>query len=206
MACLFGIVLSKFIAFNCLKVFENSSIWRPLQEDQEMRFQKRQAYNKKTTPKFLPVIPLLPTKLLSDELKTKSAYITFTLQISKGSGPGTPTYRKSIRTFDDGDPQQWMEVISGLKEIWAQNSIRVQADMSNTAVAILKVDSLTSYEAAMEDNCTNPDDKSLMLPMTEQHIDNALLAVTNQIFPYRALKTQKQWMSKYARKPYKMGA
>jgi hypothetical protein len=45
-----------------------------------------------------------------------------------------------------------------------------------------------------------------MVSMTEQHIDNALLAVTNQIFPYRALKRQKQWMSKYARKPYKMGA
>jgi hypothetical protein len=78
--------------------------------------------------------------------------------------------------------------------------------MLNTAVAILKGDSLTSYEAAMEDNCTNPDDKSLMVPMTEQHIDDALLAATNQIFPYCALKTQKQWISKYARKPYKMGA
>jgi hypothetical protein len=34
MACLFGIVHFKFIAFNCLKVLENSTIWRPLQEDQ----------------------------------------------------------------------------------------------------------------------------------------------------------------------------
>jgi hypothetical protein len=25
----------KFIAFNCLKVFENTAIWRPLQEDQD---------------------------------------------------------------------------------------------------------------------------------------------------------------------------
>jgi hypothetical protein len=114
--------------------------------------------------------------------------------------------RKSIRLFEEGDPQQWMEVITGLNEIWAQNSITVPTDMSNTAVAILKGDSLTSYEAAMEDNRTNPDDKSLMVPMTEQHIDNALLAVTNQIFPYCALETQKQWMSKYVRKPYKMGA
>jgi hypothetical protein len=77
---------------------------------------------------------------------------------------------------------------------------------TNTAVAILKGDSLTSYETAMEDNCTNPEDESLMVPMTEQHIDNAFLAVTNQIFPYHALETQKQWMSKYARKPYEMGA
>jgi hypothetical protein len=47
----------------------------------------------------------------------------------------------------------------------------------------------------MEDNRIDPDDESLMVlvvPMTEQHIDNALLAVTNRIFPYRALETQKQ--------------
>jgi hypothetical protein len=176
------------------------------EKEEEMRFQKRQAYNKKTTPKFLPVIPLLPTKLSLDELKDKAAYILFTLQVSKGLTPGTLTYRKSIRTFEEGDPQQWMEVITGLKEIWAQNLITVLTDMPNTAVAILKGDSLTSYEAAMEDNRTNPDDKSLMVPMTEQHIDDALLAVTKQIFPYCALKTQKQWMSQYARKPYKMGA
>jgi hypothetical protein len=112
------------------------------EKEEEMRFQKRQAYNKITTPKFLPVIPLLPTKLLSDEWKDKVAYITFTLQVSKDSGPRTPTYRKSIRTFEEGDPQQWMEVITGLKEIWAQNSITKPTDMSNTAMAILKGDSL----------------------------------------------------------------
>jgi hypothetical protein len=72
-----------------------------------------------------------------------------------------------------------MEVITGLKEIWAQNSITVPTDMSNTAVATLKGDSLTSYEAAMEGNCTNPEDKSLM---TEQHIDDALLAVLTKSF------------------------
>jgi hypothetical protein len=71
-----------------------------------------------------------------------------------------------------------MEVTTGLKEIWAQNSITAPFDMSNTAVAILKGDSFTSSEAAMEDNCTNPEEESLKVPMTEQHIDDALLAVT----------------------------
>jgi hypothetical protein len=79
---------------------------------------------------------VLPTKLSSDELKDKAAYIPFMLQVSKGSGPGALTYRKSIRTFEEGDPQQWMEVINGLKEIWAQNLITKPTDMSNTAMAI----------------------------------------------------------------------
>jgi hypothetical protein len=196
----FGVLYKKIkIPQYCLHL-----TWKREQEE-EMRFQKHQVYNKKS-PKFLPVIPLLPTKLLSDELKDKAAHITFTLQVSEGLAPGTPTYRKSIRTFEEGDPQQWMEVITGLKEIWAQNSIPEPRDMWNTTVVILKGDGLTSYEAAMEDNRTNLEDKSLMVPMTEQHINDALLAVPNQIFPYCALKTQKQWMSKYARKPYEMGA
>jgi hypothetical protein len=81
----FGTLYKKIkIAQYCLHL-----TWKR-EKEEEMRFQKRQAYNKKTTtPKFLPVIPLLPTKLLPDELKDKSAYITFTLQVSKGSGPGT---------------------------------------------------------------------------------------------------------------------
>jgi hypothetical protein len=107
-----------------------------------MRFQKRQVHTKKN-PNFLSIIPLLPTKLSLDKLKDQAAYITFTLQVSKGSAPGTLTYRKGIRTFEEGDPQQWMEVITGLKKIWAQNLITAPTDMSNTAVALLKGDSLT---------------------------------------------------------------
>jgi hypothetical protein len=124
------------------------------EQDKEMRFQKRQVHTKKN-PKFLPIIPLMPKKLSLDELKDKAAYIRFTLQVSKGLAPGTLTYRKSIRTFEEGDPQQWMEVITGLKEILAQNLVTAPTDMSNTAVALLKGDSLTSYEAAMEDNRTD---------------------------------------------------
>jgi hypothetical protein len=101
-----------------LKVFENSTIWRPLQEDQdctippsfdlEERTGQSNAFPKapsahQENPKFLPVIPLLPTKLSSDELKDKAVYFTFTLQVSKGSAPGTRTYRKSISTFEEGE-------------------------------------------------------------------------------------------------------
>jgi hypothetical protein len=85
----------------------------------------------------------VPTKLTAEELKDKSAYITFTLQVSRGTGPGTPNYKKSVWTIEDGDPQQWMEVMIELREIWLQNSINDATDMSNTVVAILKGDSLT---------------------------------------------------------------
>jgi hypothetical protein len=207
-----------------LEGIENSTIWRALQEDQdcsvppsfdlETRTGQRNEVPEapsdpqvthKRSPKFHLVIPLLPMKLSSDELKDKAAYIPFTLQVSKGSAPGTPNYKKSIRTFDKGYPQQWIDVITSLREIWAKNSITVLTDMSNTVVVLFKGDSLTAYEAAMEDNRTDPEGKTLMVPMTIEHIDNSLLAVTNIVFLYCTLKTQKQCMSKSVRKSFNMG-
>jgi hypothetical protein len=73
------------------------------EKEEDMRFQKRQVYSKKN-PKFLPIIPLLPTKLSLDELKDKAAYITFTLQVSKGLAPGTPTYRRASGTLRKETP------------------------------------------------------------------------------------------------------
>jgi hypothetical protein len=162
----------KFIAINCLKVFENSTIWRPLQEDQdrsippsfdlEERTGRRNAFPKapsahKEYSQVSPRYPfLLPMKLSLDELKDKAVYIIFTLQVSKGLAPGTPTYRKCIRTFEEGDPQQWMEVITGLKEIWAQNSITAPTDMSNTAVAIASRHMRQPWKTIVPIRRTNP--------------------------------------------------
>jgi hypothetical protein len=172
------------------------------QQDEEMRFAKRQVTYKKS-PGFVPVIPLVPTKLTAED---KSAYITFTLEVSRGTGPGTPNYKKSVRTFEDGDPQQWMEVMTGLREIWFQNSVDDATDMSNTMVAMLKGDSLTAYEAAVEDLTVDPDDDRQVIPLTEDHVEKALRAVTETVFPFCALETQKQWMSRYMKKPYDMTA
>jgi hypothetical protein len=173
-------------------------------QDEELRFQKRQVTYKKS-PGFMPMIPLVPTKLTAEELKDKSAYITFMLQVSS-AGPGTLNYKKSVRTFEDGDPQQRMEVMTGLGEIWLQNSIDDAADMSNTVVAILKGDSLTAYEAAVEDLTVDPNNDTQVIPLTEDHVKKGLRAVTEAVFPFRALETQKQWMSRYMKKPYDMTA
>jgi hypothetical protein len=173
------------------------------ENDKEMRFQQ---VTYKKSPGFVPVIPFVPTKLSADELKDKSAYITFSLQVSRGTGPGTPNYKKSIWTFEDGDPQQWMKATTGLREIWLQNSVDNATDMSNTVVAILKGDSLTAYEAAVEDLTVDPDDDTQMIPLTEDHVEKALRIVAETIFPFCALETQKQWMSKHMKKPYDMTA
>jgi hypothetical protein len=65
--------------------------------------------------------------IVADELKDKTGYITFAsaLQVSAGSLQlANPKLQEiSTRTFQGGGPQHWMQVFTGLKEIWAQNSI-----------------------------------------------------------------------------------
>jgi hypothetical protein len=111
----------KFIAFNCLKVLKIPTFgnlykkikitqyrlhyaWKQ-EQDEEMRFPKSRQVLYKRSPGIVPVIPLMPTKLTADELKDKLAYIIFTLQISRGAAPGSPSYKKHVWTFEDGDPQ-----------------------------------------------------------------------------------------------------
>jgi hypothetical protein len=81
MACLFGMVHYKFIAFNCLKVLEKSTVWRPLQEDQdrsippsfdlEKREGRRNAFSKAPSiqqenyPQVSPGYPSVAYKLQS---------------------------------------------------------------------------------------------------------------------------------------------
>jgi hypothetical protein len=181
--------------------------WK-IEKEEEMHFQKRQAYNKKTTPKFLPAIPLLlPTKLSSDELKDKAAYITFTLQVrSKGRAPQEPRLigrasgplRKMRPPAVDGSHHRVERNLGSEFNHGSDGHVEHCSGCLYSREIVLR----HMREAAMEDNRTDPEDESLMVPMTEQHIDDALLAVTNPIFPYRALKRQKQWMSKYTtRKP-----
>jgi hypothetical protein len=130
-------------------------------------------------------------ELLSVELKDKAAYITFTLQVSKSALPqelqttrkaSGPLRKKEISTSG------WMS--------------HVQHCGSATQGRY----SLTAYETAMEDNCTDLEDKTLMVPMIIKHINDSLLAVTSSAFQHCARETQKQWTSKYVRKPYSMGA
>jgi hypothetical protein len=73
-------------------------------------------------------------------------------------------------------------------------------------VVILKGDSLTAYEAAVEDLTVDPDDDTQVIPLTEEHVENALHAVSETVFPFCALETLKQWMSKHMKKLYGMTA
>jgi hypothetical protein len=161
----------KFIAFNCLKVntippfadlYKRVKIasfrvyCKKKREEEEMRFRQRQDGAKSSSTKFLPIIPLERIKIATDD-KDKSAFISFELKVRAGAGAGTPSYKKFMRTFEEGTPQEWMDVLTGLREIWKQNSVNGPTDRAATVAAILKGDSLTAFETALEDARVDPD-------------------------------------------------
>jgi hypothetical protein len=86
-------------------------------------------YNAKSfSTKFLPIIPLVCIKLPVDD-KDKSAFITFELKVKAGTGTGTPSCKKNMRTFKEGYPQEWMNVLTGLKKsgnktLWWNQTIK----------------------------------------------------------------------------------
>jgi hypothetical protein len=167
-------------------------------------YNNNRGYNTPTKT-FLPVLPLVRVKL-DPETKDKARYITFELKIRTGTGPGTPSYKKFVKTFEEGTPQEWMDVLTGLREIWKQNSVNGPTDRAATVAAILKGDSLIAFDSAMEDARTNPEpnegEEPALIPMTVEHVETSLRAVTDIVFPFRALVTQKRWMSRHMKKPY----
>jgi hypothetical protein len=172
---------------------------RKKQDQEEMRFQGRNNHKSKN-PIFQPIIPLVRVKPASDEAD-KSKFISFELKVRAGTGAGTPSYKKFMRTFEEGTPQEWMDVLTGLKEIWKQNTVNGPTDRAATIAAILKGDSRIAFDTALED-AREDEDGGPPDPMTLDHIEESLRAVTEIVFPFRALENQKQWMNRYMKKPH----
>jgi hypothetical protein len=103
-----------------------------------MGFIKRNQQYK--TSGMQPILPLVPERLELDN-KDKTTFITFDLKVRAGTGAGTPSYMKHMRTFNEGTPQEWMESLTGLCEIWQQNSVNSAYDRAATVAAVLKGDS-----------------------------------------------------------------
>ena len=89
-------------------------------------------------------------KIALDE-KDKTMFVSFDLKVRAGGNAGLPSYKKFMRTFDEGSPQEWMDVLSGLREIWKQNSVVGPTDRAATVAAILKGNSIMAFETSLED-------------------------------------------------------
>lgn len=146
-----------------------------------------------------PVLPLIAEKLPTTE-EDKSKFVAMDLKTRAGTNASAPTYRKYIRVFEEGSPQEWIDLLKNLHEIWAQNSVNRAADRVATVRSIVKGESLVAFEAALEEEQQGEDGGQQ--PLTIEKVQNSLDAVTKTIFPHRALEIQKLWMQRAMKKPF----
>jgi len=148
---------------------------------------------------FKPVLPLLPESLSNVADKEKSSYIT--MELSSGA-TGSGKYKKHLPYFDNGTPQEWIDIQKDFQEVWTQNGMTTPADKMAIIKAVLRGETLTTFEAAVAERTRDAAGEALDLTMAM--VQEALTEVTMTIFPHQALDSQKQWMKKYMKKPQDM--
>ena len=152
-----------------------------------------------------PVIPLENATTRTTTTDDSRTYVSMYLKARAGSGDNGETYKKRFFLFDDGTPQEWVEVLEDLDELWRQNSVTNGADRAATVQMILRNDALNEFTTALsEETTTLVATRTTTSPATVANVTKALGAVTMAVFPHRALETQKSWMQRGMKKPLTM--
>ena len=128
-----------------------------------------------------PVIPLVPPKTLSAE-EEKGKYVAFELKTRVGAPNGSSKYKKYVRKFEEGTPQEWIDLLRDFQEIWTQNSMNGGQDRASTVRALVSGESEVAFDTALEEARTGED--GVAQPITSDHVDAALKAVTATDFPH----------------------
>jgi hypothetical protein len=90
----------------------------------------------KTLDHILPVLVLIPqerTKMEAEKWKN----IAFDFKTRVGQPSGATKYKKYVRKFEEGNPQEWIDMPRDLEEIWTQNSMAGGMHRSSTVRALL---------------------------------------------------------------------
>ena len=158
------------------------------------------------SPAVKPILPLVPEKADEDAKVHKDKFIVMELKTKPGSAAAsTSTHKKSVKLFEEGTPQDWIDVLDAIHEIWEQNNITSASNRSAIIRTILKGESKACYDVAVEDNIAlamNDDDAPNNRSVNEDDIAVGLDAVAQTVFPHRALLIQKQWMQRHMKKPW----
>ena len=105
--------------------------------------------------------------------------------------------------FEEGPPQQWVDLAQDLLGIWTQNSINGPSDRTATIWSLLKGETLTAFESALLDARTEhmEIDEEEPPATTADDINKALSDVASSNFPHHALEIQRLWMTRGMKKP-----
>ena len=136
-----------------------------------------------------PIIPLVADTKETRGDTNKEKCISIDVKARVGGPEDSAKHKKCIRQFDEGTPQEWIDLMHDVQEIWRQNSVRGPSDRCSTIRALMKGETLTTFEAALSEARTNAEGG--VEPVTVANVDTAIEKTATVVFPHRALETQK---------------
>ena len=89
--------------------------------------------------KFQPIVPLVPPKPSSDA-QDRTNFITFELKVIAGSN-SAGKFKKQVRLFDDGTPDEFITILNDLDDIFRQNKVEKPEDQNALIDLSKKADS-----------------------------------------------------------------
>ena len=140
---------------------------------------------------FLPP-PILLDRPEPKELE-KDQYMTFKLKTDPGNR-NSAEYSLSVPYFRDGSPEEWLKFVMNLKRLFEGQNITTGPLKFSMARKLLIGESLSLFE----------EKASTVGAETLDQFDVCLRAVTNKVFPMKAINTQNRYTKKILRKPKDM--
>ena len=140
----------------------------------------------KNTPP-IPLVRIKPRKV------TKEEQITFSLRAVPTKSK-SPTYALSIPYFDTGSCEEWLLTKQHIEQACKGQNLTEAPDQYTLARRILRSDALAAFNNKAKE-------------LTDETLDNFVLclqAVTEHVFPEKALKAQKKYILNAVTKPAKM--
>jgi hypothetical protein len=116
----------------------------------------------------------------------KGRYIAFELRTRGGNSSDAKKYKKFVRKIKEGSPQEWIEILKVLEEIWTQNSMIWGTDRASTIRDLVRGETAVTFETALQDARVTA--KGETVPISTEHEQESLKAVTEIVFPYRVMK------------------
>ena len=95
-----------------------------------------------------PVLPLVPLKLPTPA-EEKGKWLTFELKTRVGQPADATKYKKHVRKFEEGTPQEWIDLLRDLDKIWMQNSITGASDRTSSVQALVRGESGVTFDVTL---------------------------------------------------------
>jgi hypothetical protein len=123
----------------------------------------------------------------------KGRYIAFGLKTRNGK-PSDSKYKKSLRKFKEDSPQEWINMLKDLEEIWMQNSMTGGTDRASTVRALVRGESAVAFETDLQDSRVTAEGETVTI--STENLQESLKVLTEKVFPHRALEIQHIWMNR----------